>query len=126
MKENRFPIKTLIGSLAYGLAAEYFQFGEKDWFPSVRPDVWLAHPMYGYFLAALGRWGAERTNILKDKKDLASRIIGGSGLIAKEIADIIKYADINAFNSGDLLGGAFGILLENYQALKNKPSQKDI
>ena len=119
-QENKFPIKTLIGGLAYELAAEYFDFGSQDWFPKIRPDIWLAHPLYGYFLASLGRYGAEKFNLLKDRKDLASRIAGGTGLIIKEIGDIIRYADFNAFGVGDMFGGVFGILLENYQSLKNK------
>ena len=123
-QENKFPIKTLATGAIYGLVAEYFDFGSQDWFPSIRPDVWLAHPLYGYFLASLGRYGAERLNKLNNKKDLASRIVGGAGIVLKEICDIVRYADIHAFGATDMLGGAFGVLLENYQALKNKPAQK--
>ena len=124
-EKNRFPIKTLIGGLVYGVAAEYFDFGSREWFPSLRPDVWIAHPLYGYFLASLGKWGYGKLDVFKGKKDLASRIVGGTGIILKEVADIIRYADINAFSAIDMLGGAFGVLLENYQTLKKKSAQKD-
>jgi hypothetical protein len=125
INKNKFPIKSLVGAVTYGLVGEYFDFGSKDWFPSLRPDIWLAHPLYGYFLASLGRWGAEKINLLKNKKDLTSKIVGGTGIVLKEILDIIRYTDINAFSVSDMLGGTFGVLLENYLALKKKQIQKD-
>lgn len=124
MKEqDKFPVKPLIGCLVYGITAEYFDFGSKDWFNLVRPDIWLAHPLYGYFLSSLGRWGSQKLQISKDKKDLASKVVGGTGISIKEIADIIRYSDINALSICDMLGGAFGVLLENYKSLKNRTSK---
>ena len=124
-EKSKFPIKTLIGSLAYGLIAEHFDFGSQDWFPMLRPDILLAHPMYGYFVASLGRYGAEKFNLLKNRKDLASRLTGGTGLVLKEVADVIRYGTLDVFSVGDMMGGAFGVLLENHLALRDKSSQKD-
>lgn len=120
MVKSKFPIKSLIGCAVYGLSQEYFDFGSQDWFVTLKPDILIGHPLYGYFMSALGRWGSEKVELLEGKQDLASRVVGGMGLIVKETADIIRYSNINALHIGDMIGGAFGILLENYQNLKQK------
>jgi hypothetical protein len=81
---NKFPIKTMIAGLACEAATIYFDIGNREWFKAIRPDIWLTHPLYGYFLSSLGRYGAEKFNLLKNKKDLVSRIVGGTGIILKE------------------------------------------
>jgi len=122
--ENKFPWKSLAGCFAYEVVARVFDIFDYEIVRAVRPDIFLAHPLYGYCLSALGRFGAERVEALEGREGEASGVVAGAGLVAKELVDIVRYGTLNAFEVGDILGGIGGILFENYQAAREDIKRK--
>ena len=112
---TKLPWKTLTFGVAYGLAAEYFEFGSQEWFHQTRPDL-LAHMALGYCSSSLGRFFGNN--------DLSSRLAGFAGITSKEGFDVWRYGTLGAISPTDLIGGMMGILLENYLDLKESLKER--